>query len=176
MAEYEVDIMSVKSIERLRRDLRDYKRSLKSKVNKLVTALYKLGLEVIEVHVNESPLGHHIHVKVEREGSRAVLIATGDLKISEGYEPFNTLLAIEFGAGIHYNHDENPKADEFGYGVGTFPEQTHAFQEEGWYYFDESDQKWKHSFGVQATMPMFHASEEMRKQLVTIAREVFADA
>ena len=63
-----------------------------------------------------------------------------------------------------------------GYGVGTFPGQTHAFQEEGWWFKDEETDKWIHSYGVQATMPMYNASIEMRQKVTEIAKEVFADA
>ena len=44
---------------------------------------------------------------------------------------------IEFGAGIHYNKSSsNPKSKDFKLGVGTFPDQTHAFDSNGWYYWE----------------------------------------
>ena len=82
-------------------------------------------------------------------------------------------MLIEFGAGIHYNHVENPKASEFGMGVGTYPGQTHAFQEEGWYYMDESGE-WHHTYGVKATMPMYNADIEILMNINRVAREIFS--
>ena len=58
-------------------------------------------------------------------------------------------------------------------GVGTFPDQTHAFQDQGWYYMDVSGE-WHHSYGVKATMPMYNADIEMILNLRKIAKEVFS--
>lgn len=173
---FEVNILSSQSITQLKRELTKYKNSLNTKAKKIVKELTKIGLEVIDVKVGESPLGHHITVQVKSEDGGMVIVAQGETKFSDNYPPFNTLLAIEFGAGIHYNYSENPKAEEMGYGVGTFPGQTHAFQEEGWWFKDEETDKWIHSYGVQATMPMYNASIEMRQKVTEIAKEVFADA
>ena len=104
-------------------------------------------------------------------GCKAVLIATGSTKIAKGREPFYTILAIEFGAGIHYNPIPNPKTADLGFGVGTFPGQMHAF-EDGWYYLGEDD-KWHYSHGVKATMPMYKASAEIISRYKQIAAEVF---
>ena len=174
--QYTVDILSVKSIERLKKELIKYRDSLKAKSKLLVEKLVEVGLDVIDVKLSESPLGHHVTVQVHNEGDAMVIVAEGEIKTSDDYPPFNTLLAIEFGAGIRYNPTENPKADDLGYGVGTFPGQTHAFQEEGWYFLDKETGKWIHSFGVKATMPMYEATVEMREQVEKIAKEVFDNA
>lgn len=82
-------------------------------------------------------------------------------------------LFIEFGAGIRYNKGaSHPLAGQFGYGVGTYPNQTHAFNEKGWSYEGE-DGRWHHSYGTKATMPMYTAGVSMREQLITIAKEVY---
>ena len=111
--------------------------------------------------------------KTEEEmGCKAVLIATGKVKYPEGREPFNLLFAIEFGSGVRYNSIPNPKAGELGFGVGSYPGQTHAADPNGWYYFGD-DGKWHHSYGIKATMPMYNASLEMIKSVSEVAREVF---
>lgn len=82
-------------------------------------------------------------------------------------------LFIEFGAGIRYNKGTNhPLAGQFGYGVGTYPNQKHAFNEKGWSYQGE-DGRWHHSYGTKGTMPMYSASVSMREQLIAIATEVY---
>lgn len=176
---FTVDILSPSSIEKLKKNLAKYKDGLIKKTELLVQELSKIGLETIDVKLSESRLGHHVTVQTDSEtiphGTVLVIIATGDTKFSENYEPFNTLLAIEFGAGIHFNHNENPKASELGYGVGSFPEQTHAFQEEGWYFWDEEKQKYVHSFGVQATMPLYNATQEMKLRVKEVARKIFVE-
>ena len=83
------------------------------------------------------------------------------------------MLLIEFGAGIRYNPLPNPKAGEYGMGVGTYPGQMHAFDPAGWYYWGE-DEKWHHSYGIKATMPMYNAAKIIQERVVQIAREVFS--
>ena len=104
--------------------------------------------------------------------SNAILIATGKTVTSEDREPFYTLLAVEFGAGIVYNSAENPKAPELGFGVGTYPGQIHAF-EDGWYYLDDKTETWRYTHGIKATIPMYNAEQQIIPQYVPIAREAF---
>lgn len=169
--------LSVKGIENLKKELLDYKNNiLQKKIEEFTVSLAERGMLVAKSKIGESPLGKYIQVRIESEsvqnGKKALLIATGDIKKSEGYEPFNILLAVEFGAGIYYNPNSNPNADKFGLGVGTFPGQIHAF-EDGWYYWDEKKEKWQYTHGVKATMPMYNAEMEMMQSVVNVARNVF---
>lgn len=169
--------LSVKSIENLKQQLIQYRDAeLPNKCRELVTRLLALGVEVAQAKIDEAPLGKYVTIKTDissdKMGTKGILIATGENKESEGFEPFNTLLAIEFGAGIYYNRTANPKADDLGFGVGTFPGQIHAF-EDGWYYWDDTEQKWRYTHGVKATMPMYEADMAIIRDVVKIAREVF---
>ena len=170
--------LSVSEINKLIKDLENYKRQLPKKCEEYVRQLAEVGIEVAQARIGESPLGKYVSLQTkiseEQAGCKAILIATGEIKKSEGYSPFNTLLAIEFGAGIHFNAgNENPKADDLGFGVGTFPGQLHAFQDEGWYYWDDTAKKWRHSYGVKATMPMYNASVEIAQKAKKVAKVVF---
>lgn len=165
--------LSVKSIENLKKQLLEYRNDeLPRKLNLLVERLKDLGVEIVESKVSESPLGKYVHVVVESSNLTRKIIAIGEVKQSEGYTPFSTILAIEFGAGISYNRNANPNADKFGYGVGTFPNQLHAF-EDGWYFWSEEKQEWIYTKGVRATMPMYEAEKAIRENITKIAREVF---
>lgn len=168
--------LSAKSIDDAIRQLKDYQNSLQGKCDRLVEELSKLGQEVAVQHISESPIGKTVTVRVnktpEQMGCKAVLIATGQTITSENREPFYTLLAIEFGAGIFYNSKENQKAPELGFGVGTYPGQIHAF-DDGWYYWDDKTETWRYTHGIKATMPMYNAEQQIIQQYVKIAREVF---
>lgn len=178
MAKYKFSSdLSVKGIENLKKQLLNYKDDLHRKCEEYVRRLAEVGISVAQARIGQSPLGKYVSIKTEiseeKAGCKAILIATGEVKQSEKYPPFSTLLAIEFGAGIHYNSgNENPKAEELGFGVGTFPGQIHAF-EDGWYFWDEKQQKWRYTHGVKATMPMYGASVEIAKKAGKIAKEVF---
>lgn len=170
--------LSVKGIEELKKQLLQYRdEELPRKCRQLTQALADIGVNVAKAKINESPLGHHITLQStmseSEAGCKAMIIATGDIKKSEGYAPFNLLLAVEFGAGIAFNPTPNPIAGDFGYGVGTFPGQVHAFEKEGWYYWDEEAQEWKHTRGVKATMPMYSAAMEIQNKVNEAVKAVF---
>ena len=170
--------LSVNGIEALKRQLLQYKDSLPIKCEKLVSRLLQSGVEASQARINESPLGKYVtvttNISTDKMGCKGILLAKGAVKEQEGYAPFSILLAIEFGAGIHFNPTPNPLiSSEFPYGVGTFPGQTHAY-EDMWWYWDENTQEWKPTHGVKATMPMYNADMEIIQNVVKYAKEVFA--
>ena len=143
----------------------------------MVERLAKIGLHVAGLQIAESSLGKYVSLNIdidpEKMGSRAILTSVGAVMQSEGYEDFNILLAIEFGAGIYYNKTPNPNSGVFGLGVGTFPGQIHAF-ENGWWYWDDNAEEWKYTHGVKATMPMYEAGQAIIQEIRRAAKEVFA--
>lgn len=171
-----ISSLSVSEIRKAQKELEKYRDSLTYKCRLLAEEFVKAGIKVAQEKIDESPLGKYVTIKTditeEQAGCKAILIATGAVKESEGYAPFNTLLAIEFGAGIHYNKTPNPNADKFGMGVGTFPGQIHAYQDT-WFYWDEKKQKWVPTHGVKATWPMYSADLEIQSKIFKIAKEVF---
>ena len=170
--------LSVKGIESLKSQLLQYKDSLYIKCETLVSRLLQSGVEVSQSKISESPLGKYVTVTTnisdDKMGCKGILLAKGAVKEQDGYAPFSVLLAIEFGAGVHFNPTPNPLiSSEFPYGVGTYPGQVHAFQSEGWMYWDEKVQEWRHTYGVKATMPLYNADIEIIQNVVKYAKEVF---
>lgn len=167
--------LSSKGIQSIIDQLQDYKQDLHRKTELLCQRLAGAGLIVAQTAVGESPLSKTITLRIQMEpradGCKAMLVAAGQIK-SNDYGTISTLCLVEFGSGIRYNHVGNPKAPEFGMGVGTFPGQKWAFNEDGWWYLGDDD-KWHHSYGVKATMPMYNASVAIRQQVVAITKEVF---
>ena len=169
--------LSIKGLNDLKRQLLQYKDELPIKCEKLVSRLLQSGVAVSQSKISESPLGKYVtvttNISADNVGCKGILLAKGAVKESEGYAPFSILLAIEFGAGIHYNPTPNPLiSSEFPYGVGTFPGQVHAYQDL-WFYWDENTQEWKPTRGVKATMPMYSADMEIIQNVVKIAKDVF---
>ena len=169
--------LSVKSIEALKSQLLQYKDSLSIKCEKLVSRLLQSGIEVSQSKISESPLGKYVtvttNISADKMGCKGILLAKGAVIESDEYNTFSVLLAIEFGAGVHFNPTPNPLSAEMGYGVGTFPGQIHAMEPGGWYFWSEEKQQWIHSYGVKATMPMYSADMEIVKNVTKIAKEVF---
>lgn len=171
--------LSVKGIEALKKQLILYRDDLPSKCEKLVSGLLQSGVEVANTSISESPLGKYVtvttNISADKMGCNGILLAKGQIKEQEGYAPFSTLLAIEFGAGIYFNPTPNPLIGaDFPYGVGTFPGQTHAYQDM-WWYWDESANEWRPTHGVKATMPMYKARKTIIDNIIKCANDVFKE-
>ncbi|PPK77470.1 hypothetical protein BXY41_1168 [Lacrimispora xylanisolvens] len=166
---------SSKGIQYIINQLERYKTNLRQKAELLCRRLAETGQTVALQSINDSPLGKTITLRIEMspkpDGCKAILVAAGQTK-SNDFGVISTLLLVEFGAGIRLNSNENPKAGEFGMGVGTYPGQIHAFDQNGWYYWGK-DEKWHHTYGTKATMPMYNASVAIRTQVAAVVKEVF---
>ena len=84
-----------------------------------------------------------------------------------------------FGKYITFSMKTNPYKDGCkaimkveGVGQGTFPNQTHAFDTEGWYWID-LEGNLNHSYGITAKMPMYKASQKIITDCSRIAKEIF---
>ncbi len=147
-------------------ELNDYAESLSGKCQLFVTRLVKEGMNVIKAEygsgLGDSSKDHNCTYQIDTEGNlvKAQIVVSGE-----------DILFIEFGSGIRWNKSPHPKASEYGYGVGTYPGQTHAYDPNGWYY--REDGKLHHSWGTEATMPVYKASLQMIEKIEEIAQEVF---
>lgn len=157
---------STESINNAIKRLEEYKEEFAYKNELFVQRLANIGLTVARAKV----------VSVKGDANTNVLFEVkldsfGSFKQARIKMSGEDVLFIEFGAGIHYNPTDHPLANEFGYGVGTYPGQTHAY-DDYWFYVDEDGVKHM-SQGTEAAMPMYEATLEIIKQIRTIAKEVF---
>lgn len=121
------------------------------------------------------------HVMIEKkfaesqDGVTAIMMAIShDVPIS--YKRFdevvtrnvNPLLMYEFGSGRFALDSAILKGIV---GRGTFPDQTHAFQD-SWWWKDLNDE-WHENKGVTPMRPMYHAAQMMVRDCERIFREEF---
>lgn len=170
--------LSTDGIEKLKKQLLDYKQGLNEKCIAFVKRLADEGIIVAQQNVGG--FGKYITfnttVVPENGGYHGIMLATNtgiitsQWKTKEGEKSADVspLLMVEFGSGLRA---QNPKNIP-GVGTGTFPGQTHAGDANGWWYMD-LDGVWHHSYGVTPKMPMYKASLEMHSKITSIAREVF---
>lgn len=81
-----------------------------------------------------------------------------------------TVLVLEFGAGVTYGGG-HPQEAEFGMGPGTYPGQTHAMDQGGWYI--PKAKGGGHTYGNPPNMPMYNAAQEIKSEIQRVAEEVF---
>lgn len=151
-------------------ELKAYRASLMDKLKILIGQLVQDGVEIARVKVSASQgdsTDAYVDYTVSPEGN--IVKASIFLQGTEA-------LFIEFGAGIAYNTGEqHPKADEFGYGPGTYPSKhppNKAINPGYWFYRDDSKNLQK-SIGTEATMPIYHAGNTIRNNLIQKAIENF---
>lgn len=151
-------------------ELKAYRASLMDKLKILIGQLVQDGVEIARVKVSASQ-GDSTNAYVDYTVS-----PEGDIVKASIFLQGTEALFIEFGAGIAYNTGEqHPKADEFGYGPGTYPSEhppNKAINPGYWFYRDDSKNLQK-SIGTEATMPIYHAGNTIRNNLIQKAIENF---
>ena len=155
--------LSTYSIKDAISELKTFRSSLEPKRKKLLEELANIGLKEASVRfttamydgVNDS----HVTLKA---------IENGYTILAEGH----AVAFIEFGSGVYHNPVEpypNPRPEgvvgigEYGKGYG---------KRQAWGYKDDSGEL-VITHGNPAAMPLWYASEEMRSNILKIAKEVF---
>lgn len=81
---------------------------------------------------------------------------------------------VEFGAGIYFNgpagSSPHPWGDRGPYYIGKYGKGNGA--RKVWYFYDD-DGYLRATLGTPASMPMYHATEDVKKRIPDIAREAF---
>ena len=164
-----VDIFNPKSIQNCIKQIEAYRDDLSRKCELFVRRLAELGFPVIDSNIaaaqGTSDKNHNTYIKINSFGSysQAELIVEGQ-----------GILFIEFGAGIYYNGSAaaspHPLGKEFGYTIGSYGQGKG--KQSAWGYYDKSGAL-VITHGTEATMPVYKAGLEIRKQMLKIAKEVF---
>lgn len=155
--------LTVSDLDRLIRDVRGRERWLRERTAVLVQRLAELGAENARISFAAAPYDgvKDCTVTAEPRGENVWAVkADGE-----------TVLFIEFGAGITYANPQHPEAGINGMGVGTYPGQTHAFDPNGWYIPKSAGGG--HTYGNPASMPMYNAVKYLEQNLQQIVQEVF---
>ena len=172
-------------LKRAADEVRQFGRDFQTKIQTLLERLVEKGINVAEATVGK--FGNKITFSKQVDNLGVVMVATEtDYILAEwlrGNTPVEAivspLLMAEFGAGPHAivwegqlsNTDTLPDGKRIG--RGTFPNQTHAY-ENSWWYMDLNG-KWHQAFGVTPTRPIHNAMLEIIAQVNATVREVFGN-
>lgn len=171
--------LDTKSINKVIDELEKYRLSLQAKSEELVNRLLDEGIKVAYQHVGKFS-GYVEFTKDVQGGQQCIGILTGKdsqpfistwmVKDGEKSVEVSGILMSEFGSGWLSNVIWNVS----GVGQGTFPDQKHAYDPQGWYWTDTNGVK-HHSIGEEPHYPMYFADMTMLSSIDKIAREVFHD-
>lgn len=166
--------LDTRSINRAIKQVDRFKTDLQAKLERFVSELADVGIEVIRENVKVEydgqivDFGESVYFQKDitgtSEGATCVLIAAGQPYIKgwmTGTAIVDPLLMAEFGSGAY----------AVGAAQGSFPTQTHA-EKPPWFWKDLQGTKHM-SYGNEPSRPMFKAQEEMRNQIQAIADRVF---
>lgn len=148
------------------KQLRKYAESLQSKTEQLVQELGDLGLDSAANTLGHVDTGETLEsLQFIREGTNGTVSVGGNA------------VWIEFGTGVARNGGQagayvHQKAQELGMSpIGTYG-KGYGANPNGWYYRG-ADGKTHHTFGIESNAFMYRASQDMRRELVEMAKEVF---
>ena len=166
-----INLFDEESLDKAIRQINQYKNSLNGKCTTFVRRLAEVGIPIIDENIlksqGDSDKNHNTYIKINSFGpcSQAQLICEG-----------KDLLFIEFGAGVslngHLGGSPHQMGKELGYTIGSYGKGQG--KNEFWFYYADSGEAVM-SHGTQATMPVYKAGEEIRKQILNIAKEVFGE-
>ena len=155
--------LSSKSIDKAIKELRAYRDSLDAKKDKLFEELANIGVKEASLRFTTA-----IYDGVNDSSVTLETIQNGYCIRAEG----RAVAFIEFGAGVYHNPSEpypDPRPEgivgigEYGKGLG---------KRQAWGFRDESGEL-VITHGNPAAMPMWYASEEMRRAIKNKFKEVF---
>jgi hypothetical protein len=163
--------LSGESIKAAIKEIARYKKWVDDKTKLLCERLAIIGAREATVRFsgayytdeNDTVIDVFPYSVVETHGSGYIISASG-----------TALFFIEFGAGVYYNGAEpyplpRPKGvskiGEYGQGKGK--------QDTWGYYRDGNKDDLVITHGTPAAMPMYHATQEMQRELTRVVREVF---
>lgn len=176
-------VLSHSSIQDCIRQLEEYKNGLQPKLQKVADKLADIGVDVIQANLGE--YGEFIEVKKELkestpEQAKYIVCMINTQMVTKWWfrngtlvhEDVNPVLMTEFGSGAYARNDF--RSSMAGSGRGSFPNQRHAFDDEGWSW-TTPDGKTHHSFGEEPSAPLYNAYWTMYMDVASVIREVFGN-
>ena len=155
--------LSEQDIKRAIAELKAYKQTFLKKEKQLLEGLAEIGIKEASVRFTTAMYDgvNDVSVSLNQAKNGYVIEAKGE-----------AVAFIEFGAGVYHNGSEpypNPRPEgivgigEYGKGMG---------KRKAWGYKNENDEL-VITRGNPAAMPMWYASEEIKKSVLRVVKEVF---
>ena len=163
--------LSTSSIDKAIKELEKFKHDCLDKEKRMLEALANIGVREASVRFTTAMYDgiNDVTVSLEKTDNGYAIVASGQ-----------AVAFIEFGTGVYHNTSEpypNSRPDgivgigEYGKGMG---------KRRAWFYKGEPGTNGEvqkngvvKTRGNPAAMPMWYASEEMKRSILQIAREVF---
>ncbi len=158
--------LSTRDINRAIRELRQYKRDIKRKVDLLVQTLTDLGVDIAKAQIQEMGAWYTGELESSISGYFSPTVGVGVVKAGSPYAIY-----VEFGTGLVGESAPHPLASSlWAYNIPS----EHKDETGGWWYYNDRDNRLHYTHGFQSRPFMYNTARELEKECVRVAREVFA--
>lgn len=176
-----LDITNPKSIEKTIKYLKWLEDELPKQCQKFCEKLAEYGVQIATVSASTSKLNAYVVFgkqmkKNDKTGCEMIVFGKDVAELmGEGIDAASVspILMMEYGAGKFALPPQSIQDGHIEVGRGSFPGQTHAWDDNGWWYLSTKDGKWHHSYGMEPAYPMQYAYDSMVMKIDKIARECF---
>lgn len=177
----EFDILSPSQIKQAIEEVQSYKKWVQQKTRAISERLSLIGIQEASIRFTGAMYDgtNDVHVRTEESSS-------GDEYVFSIIAEGQAVCFIEFGAGVYYNSAAYPLPKPEGvvgigeYGAGKGKQRTWAYVGDdpgsnGKIYYSNASGTVVITHGNPAAMPLYYSSAEMKRQILSIAREVFGN-
>lgn len=154
--------VSLGNIDEAIRQVEEYEKSLAEKVRRLIQKLADEGAEIARAKiismgaVETGDLAASVNGFMYKEGNKALIIADS-----------KTAAFVEFGTGVRGSNKPHPDMPV------TWIYDSNGHGEDGWYYYDEDQGRYRFTKGMPSRPFMYETAAELRNKLTEYAKEVF---
>lgn len=153
--------LSTKEINRAIRELEQYKKELNRKTSLLIEALTDRGVEIAKAQIRELGAVYTGELEESIMGYFNPTVQVGIIRAGAPYAIY-----VEFGTGVVGAGSPHPAPAGWRYDVNNHGEA-------GWWYFNDRDQKWHWTKGIESRPFMYNTVQILERESVRIAKEVF---
>ena len=154
--------LSTKEINRAIRELGQYKKELNRKTSLLIEALTDRGVEIAKAQIRGLGAVYTGELEESITGYFNPTVQVGIIRAGAPYAIY-----VEFGTGIVGAGSPHPAPAGWRYDVNNHGEA-------GWWYFNDRDQKWHWTKGIESRPFMYNTVQILEMECMRIAKEVFA--
>lgn len=153
--------LNTRDINRAINEVRRYKQEVIDKTKALVEALTYRGVDVARVQLAQMGAEYTGQLSSSMVGYFSPSSGVGIIRAGAWYAVF-----VEFGTGVVGAGSPHPDPVGWQYDVN-------GHGDEGWVYFNENDQKWHWTKGMESRPFMYNTARTLEKECLQIAKEMF---
>lgn len=153
--------LNTRDIDRAIKEVKAYKQELIEKTRLLTQTLTERGVEVARIQLAQLGAEYTGQLSASMTGYFSPATNAGIIRAGAWYAVF-----VEFGTGVVGAGSPHPNPVGWAYDVN-------GHGDNGWVYFNENDQMWHWTAGMESRPFMYNTARTLEAECVKIAKEVF---